>query len=88
MYCIYATIKYFLFLQILPAEEYTTSKRNGCVKLRKEDSGLGSEESISVPTLLTDAAEAYPDVSFLRTWHTAPPDDAFTCRTNSHDNLF
>ena len=49
-------------LQILPAEEYTTSKRNGCVKLRKEESGLGSEEPISVPTLLQDAAAAYPEV--------------------------
>ena len=52
------------FFQILTgAKEYTTSKRNGCVKLRKEDSGLGSEEPISVPTLLQDAAAAYPDVS-------------------------
>ena len=50
-------------LQILPAEEYTTCKRNGCVKLRQEESGLGSEEPISVPTLLQDAAAAYPDVS-------------------------
>ena len=50
------------FLQILPAEEYVTSRRNGCVKLRKEESGLGSEEPISVPTLLQDAAEAYPEV--------------------------
>ena len=49
-------------LQILPAEEYTTCKRNGCVKLRQEESGLGSEEPISVPTLLQDAAAAYPDV--------------------------
>ena len=45
------------------AKEYTTTKRNGCVKLRKEESGLGSEEPISVPTLLQDAAAAYPDVS-------------------------
>ena len=45
------------------AKEYTTTKRNGCVKLRKEESGLGSEEPISVPTLLQDAASAYPDVS-------------------------
>ena len=51
------------FLQFLPAEEYTTSKRNGCVKLRKEESGLGSEEPLSVPTLLQDAAAAFPDVS-------------------------
>ena len=51
--------------QILPAaKDYTTTKRNGCVKLRKEESGLGSEEPISVPTLLQDAAAAYPDVSF------------------------
>ena len=49
-------------MQILPAEEYTTSKRNGCVKLRQEESGLGSEEPISVPTLLQDAAAAYPEV--------------------------
>lgn len=52
--------------QILPAEDYTTSKRNGCVKLRKEEHGLGSEEPISVPTLLQDAAEAYPEVVALR----------------------
>ena len=54
-----------IFLQILPAEEYVTSRRNGCVKLRKEESGLGSEEPISVPTLLQDAAEAYPEVRIL-----------------------
>ena len=53
---------YLLHYQILPAEEFITSKRNGCVKLRKEDTGLGSEEPISVPTLLQDAAEAYPEV--------------------------
>jgi len=53
--------------QILPAaKEYTTTKRNGCVKLRKEESGLGSEEPISVPTLLQDAASAYPDVVALK----------------------
>ena len=57
-------ISFFTF-QILPAaKDYTTTKRNGCVKLRKEESGLGSEEPISVPTLLQDAASAYPDVSF------------------------
>ena len=57
-------ISFFTF-QILPAaKDYTTTKRNGCVKLRKEESGLGSEEPISVPTLLQDAAAAYPDVSF------------------------
>lgn len=52
-----------LILQILPADEYTTTARFGCVKLRKEESGLGSEEPISVPSLLKDAADAYPEVS-------------------------
>ncbi|CAB4060694.1 ACSBG [Lepeophtheirus salmonis] len=48
--------------QILPAEEFSSTRRNGCVKLRKVEHGLGSEEPISVPTLLQNIAENYPDV--------------------------
>ena len=51
-----------LIFQILPADGYTTSRRNGCVKLRKEEQGLGSEEPISVPTLLRETTDAYPEV--------------------------
>ena len=51
------------FFQILPADGYTTNRRNGSVKLRREDIGLGSEEPISVPTLLRETADAYPEVS-------------------------
>ena len=62
--CICTYLSFYNYFQILPAaKEYTTSKRNGCVKLRKEESGLGSEEPVSIPTLLEDAATAYPDVS-------------------------
>ena len=38
--------------QVLTAQDYTASVRNQAVKLRKEETGLGSEEPISVPTLL------------------------------------
>ena len=50
-------------LQILPAEGFITNRRNGCVKLRREEAGLGSEEPISIPTMLKDISEAYPEVS-------------------------
>ena len=49
-------------LQILPAEGFITNRRNGCVKLRREEAGLGSEEPISIPTMLKDISEAYPEV--------------------------
>ena len=49
-------------LQILPADSYSTNRRNGCVKIRREENGLGSEESISIPTMFKDISEAYPDV--------------------------
>jgi hypothetical protein len=38
--------------QVLPATHYVTSRRNGPVKLRKDENGLGSEEPISVPSLI------------------------------------
>ena len=49
-------------MQILPAEGFITNRRNGCVKLRREEAGLGSEEPISIPTMLKDISEAYPEV--------------------------
>ena len=49
-------------LQILPTEGFITNRRNGCVKLRREEAGLGSEEPISIPTMLKDISEAYPEV--------------------------
>ena len=48
--------------QVLTAAEFTTSIRNQAVKLRKEEHGLGSEEPLSVPTLLQEVSEAHPDV--------------------------
>ena len=48
--------------QILTAESYITNRRNGCVKLRREEHGLGSEEPISIPTMFRDIAEVYPEV--------------------------
>ena len=33
------------------------------MKLRREEAGLGSEEPISIPTMLKDISEAYPEVS-------------------------
>ena len=50
------------FFQILASESFITNRRNGCVKIRKEERGLGSEEPISIPTMLRDISEAYPDV--------------------------
>ena len=32
------------------------------MKLRREEAGLGSEEPISIPTMLKDISEAYPEV--------------------------
>ena len=52
--------------QLLQSESYTTVKRNGCVKLRREDHGMASEEPLSVPTLLFDTAKAYPDVVAMK----------------------
>ena len=42
----------FILPQVLPTTEYVTSRRNGPVKLRKDENGLGSEEPISIPSLL------------------------------------
>ena len=50
-------------MQILATDSYTTIRRNGAVKIRREEHGLGSEEPISIPTMLKDISEAYPDVS-------------------------
>lgn len=52
--------------QILASTEYTTSCRSKPVKLRKEEYGLGSEEPVSVPSLLEDVAESYPDIVALK----------------------
>jgi len=53
--------------QVLNATEYLTSRRNASVKLRKEETGLGAEEPVSVPSLLQDVAEAYPEVIAFKT---------------------
>ena len=53
-------------LQVLTALEYTTSIRNQAVKLRKEEQGLGSEDPISVPTLLQEVSETHPDVVAMK----------------------
>jgi len=52
--------------QILAATDYTTTCRSKPVKLRKEEYGLGSEEPISVPALLEDVAESYPDIVAIK----------------------
>lgn len=52
--------------QVLAATEYTTSIRNQAVKLRKDEQGLGAEEPLSVPTLLQEVAEAYPEVTAFK----------------------
>ena len=53
-------------LQVLTALEYTTSIRNQAVKLRKDDHGLGSEDPISVPTLIQEVSETHPDVVAMK----------------------
>ena len=52
--------------QILEAESFLTTKKNGCVKLRvdKEDEVAGWNP-ISVPCLLEKAAKEAPDVVAL-----------------------
>ena len=57
------TFQNFDYFQILPADGYTTCRRNGSVKIRKEDQGLGCDEPISVPTLLRETTDAYPEVT-------------------------
>ena len=58
--------KQYNVFQVLTAMEYTTSIRNQAVKLRKEEHGLGSEDPISVPTLLQEVSEAHPDVVAMK----------------------
>ena len=49
--------------QFLPHDEhYTTVRRNGAIKLRREEHGLASEEPISVPTLLEETSKVHPEV--------------------------
>ena len=49
--------------QFLPHDEhYTTVRRNGAIKLRREEHGLASEEPISVPTLLEETTKVHPEV--------------------------
>jgi len=52
--------------QVLPATEYLTSRRNLAVRLRKEETGLGAEDPVSVPSMLQDIAERYPEVLALK----------------------
>lgn len=52
--------------QILPATELFTSRRNQPVKLRRDATGLGSGEPLSIPTLLKQVAEANQDVVAMR----------------------
>jgi len=52
--------------QVLTAMEFTTSIRNQAVKIRKEEHGLGSEEPLSVPTLLQEVSEAHPDIVAMK----------------------
>lgn len=52
--------------QILPATELTTSRRNGPVKLRIDDTGLGAGEPLSVPSMLQHVAESNEDVVAMR----------------------
>ena len=53
-------------LQIMHSESFTSTKRNGSVKLRREEHGMASEEPLSVPSLLFDTAKAYPEVMAMR----------------------
>ena len=46
-------------------EHYTTVRRNGAIKLRREEHGLASEEPISVPTLLEETAKVHPEVDIV-----------------------
>ncbi|XP_023330627.1 very long-chain-fatty-acid--CoA ligase bubblegum [Eurytemora carolleeae] len=70
--------------QVLPATEYITSRRNICVKLRKEETGLGAEEPISVPSLIQDLAELYPEVIALKIRGT----EAGTWKTWNYNQLY
>lgn len=49
--------------QVLQADAYYTHTRSGCVKIRKEENGLASEEPVSVPSLLCETAKVYPEAS-------------------------
>ena len=52
--------------QFLPHDEhYTAVRRNGAIKLRREEHGLASEEPVSVPTLLEETTKVHGEVSPL-----------------------
>lgn len=53
--------------QILDADSYSTTKADGCIKLRMDvsDNDLSQLEPISVPGLLQKAAKESPDVTAL-----------------------
>jgi hypothetical protein len=46
---------------VLPATGLSTSSRNGRVKIRLEESGLGAMKPISVPGRLQKTAQEYPN---------------------------
>lgn len=52
--------------QVLASTEHTSSVRNHPVIIRKETVGLGAEEPLSVPSLLHQISEAYPEVTAMK----------------------
>jgi len=53
--------------QVLPGgTDLTTCRRNQAVKLRRDTTGLGNCEPVSVPSLVQHVAEANPDVVAMR----------------------
>ena len=69
LYSINYSQELITILQVLTAMEFTTSIRNQAVKIRKEEHGLGSEEPLSVPTLLQVPPPPPPEVIYN------PPDN-------------
>ncbi|PSN55893.1 Long-chain-fatty-acid--CoA ligase ACSBG2 [Blattella germanica] len=66
--------------QILPATAISTSEANGRVKLRIEESGEGAKKPISVPGLLHQIAEQYPDQPALASREDGGPWKTITYR--------
>jgi len=52
--------------QVLGAADFTSSVRNKAVTIRREEAGLGAEEPLSVPSLLQQISDAYPDVTAMK----------------------